>query len=264
MGENTNTMNKEGQLQWNKKASFWDQLHGDEGNTFHRELVSPAVEDLLQLKAGEKILDIACGNGTMARRLALLGANVTAVDFSDELIELARKRGGTNIDYNVVDATDEDALTRIGSFDAIICTMALMDIPTISPLFRAVAQMLVPGGRFVFVTAHPCFNSTNPSFLAEMSDEDGEIKIQHSLKISSYFGIPPIKAVGARDEPSPHYFYHRTLQELLEAGFEVGMLMNGLLEPRFPDDLIEPMKLKFWSNTPSMPPVLAGRFIQGN
>jgi cyclopropane fatty-acyl-phospholipid synthase-like methyltransferase len=40
------------------------------------------VERLLALQPGERVLDVACGNGVMARRLALLGGRVTAVDFS--------------------------------------------------------------------------------------------------------------------------------------------------------------------------------------
>src|SRR5262245_12952222 len=102
-------LNDEGRELWNQKAKFWDELHGDKGNRFHQELVSPAVERLLNLQAGERVLDIGCGNGVLARRLAELGGKVMAIDFSAELIELAKGRGG-DIDYRVVDATDEAAL----------------------------------------------------------------------------------------------------------------------------------------------------------
>ena len=255
-----NLLNNEARVQWNRKAEFWDKLHGDEGNKFHRELVSPAVEKLLKLQKGETVLDVACGNGVMSRRLAFLGGIVTAVDFSNELIQLAKSRGDNRIDYQEVDAIDEKALTALGKFDAIVCTMALMDMPTITPLFRAIAQMLNQAGRFIFATAHPSFNSTNPSFLAEMVDKDGEINIQHTLKIEAYLDIPPIKAVGAIGEPSAHYFYHRPLQELLEEGFSVGLVLDGLMEPAFPARYSDLNQLKFWVNTPQIPPVLAGRF----
>jgi 2-polyprenyl-3-methyl-5-hydroxy-6-metoxy-1,4-benzoquinol methylase len=79
-------LNAAGRDQWNQKAEFWDNLHGDDGNRFHRTLVSPAVEKLLALQPGEHVLDIACGSGVMARRLAALGGKVTAVDFSPALV----------------------------------------------------------------------------------------------------------------------------------------------------------------------------------
>jgi hypothetical protein len=52
----TQTLNEEGRELWNQKAAFWDALHGDEGNSFHRYLVAPAVERLLALQPGERVL----------------------------------------------------------------------------------------------------------------------------------------------------------------------------------------------------------------
>ena len=88
----TQQLNDEGRVLWDQKAEFWDALHGDQGNHFHQTFVSPGVERLLALQPGEHVLDVACGNGTMARKLAALGAKVTAVDFSATLIEKARER----------------------------------------------------------------------------------------------------------------------------------------------------------------------------
>lgn len=259
MDDEQQALNDEGRTQWNRKAAFWDEMHGDAGNSFHRTLISPAVESLLALQRGERVLDVACGSGALARRMAQLGARVIAVDFSEELIRRAKARGGRGISYAVVDATDEHALAALGTFDAITCTMALMDMTVIAPLLRAAARMLGPGGRFVFATAHPAFNSTNPRILAEMADIDGDLHIQHALKISAYFGIPPSQAVGAPDEPGPHNYYHRTLEELLGTAFAAGFVLDALLEPTFPPDVATPERLRFWVNTPSIPPVLVAR-----
>src|SRR5919202_4942025 len=94
---------------WDSKARFWDERMG-EGNPFQRVLVGPASERLLQVQPGQVILEVACGNGVFSRRLASLGAQVVATDFSAEFLELAKARTTEHperITYRLVDATDE-------------------------------------------------------------------------------------------------------------------------------------------------------------
>lgn len=52
---------------WDAKAAFRDERMGD-GNAFQLELIAPAVERLLDVRPGERILDVACGNGVSSRR----------------------------------------------------------------------------------------------------------------------------------------------------------------------------------------------------
>src|SRR6185295_2592007 len=72
----------------------------------------PVLAPFLEGQPGQHILDIACGNGLTSRRLALLGADVTAFDFSANLIDLAKERltPDSRIAYHVIDATEESAL----------------------------------------------------------------------------------------------------------------------------------------------------------
>ncbi|NOG48368.1 MAG: class I SAM-dependent methyltransferase [Chloroflexi bacterium] len=105
---NTRELNRRAREQWDAKAEFWDMLHGYDGNQFHKELISPAAERLLNIQTGEVVLDLACGNGVFSRRLAELGAAVIATDFSAALIERAKVRtASANVTYKVIDATDD-------------------------------------------------------------------------------------------------------------------------------------------------------------
>jgi 2-polyprenyl-3-methyl-5-hydroxy-6-metoxy-1,4-benzoquinol methylase len=82
-----------------------------EGNEWFNVLIWPSVEKLLRIQPNETVLDIGCGNGLTSRRLAQSGADVVAFDFSEEMIALAKARGGADrIDYRVIDATDAGAL----------------------------------------------------------------------------------------------------------------------------------------------------------
>jgi len=261
-------LNDEGRELWNRKAAFWDNLHGDRGNQFHRRLVEPTVLQLLQLRPGEAVLDIGCGNGALARRLAAQGARVTAFDFSEELIRLAKRRhpgDAAGIEYRVIDATDEEAMLQLGAgrFDAITCTMTLMDLPTIQPLFRASARLLRAGARFVFATQHPAFNSNNPIFVQEKEDRDGVVSEHLAVKLRAYLDLPPVKGAGAPAEPAPHYYYHRPLCELLGAAFAAGFVLDGLLEPAFSESDAAQSEGLTWLKLGQIPPVLTGRLRLG-
>src|SRR5438132_7101254 len=84
-------LNQEVQDIWNQNAPFWDERMG-EGNTFHKTLIEPTQERLLNVAAGQRILDVACGNGQFARRLVRLGAYVLGVDISERMLERAPAR----------------------------------------------------------------------------------------------------------------------------------------------------------------------------
>jgi 2-polyprenyl-3-methyl-5-hydroxy-6-metoxy-1,4-benzoquinol methylase len=105
---------------WNANAQFWDNKMG-EGNTFHKTLIEPVQLKLLNIKPGDSILDLACGNGQFARKMAEQNAKVTAVDFSEKFISIAKSKRSSQIDYQVIDLSSkadldtlpQDALTRL-------------------------------------------------------------------------------------------------------------------------------------------------------
>jgi hypothetical protein len=123
--------------------------------------------------------------------------------------------------------------------------------------------LLQPDGRFVMATAHPAFNSTNPVMSMEQADQNGKFVITRAFKIVAYLEIPPAKAVGARNEPAPHNFYHRPLHQLLGEAFAAGLLLDGLEEPAFSEDHANPARPLVWDNFQQFPPVMAARFRRG-
>ena len=81
--DSTNPLNDETRDAWNTNASVWDARMGDDGNDFHQVLIRPAMERLLEVKPGTRILDIGCGTGLTTRRFASLGAHVVGIDKTD-------------------------------------------------------------------------------------------------------------------------------------------------------------------------------------
>jgi SAM-dependent methyltransferase len=255
-------LNRDSQAIWDAKAEFWDAGMG-EGNAFHRELIGPATERLLAVSDGELILDIACGNGQVARRLAQLGARVVATDFSARFLELARARTVEHverIDYRQVDATDEAQLLALGegSFDAAVCGMALMDMPEIEPLALVLPRLLKPGGRFIFTVQHPCFNSNAVRLTVEEGGPVDRLVESYAVKVTGYLRVPPGKGGGMPGEPAPHWYFHRPLGELLSVWFRHGFVMDGIEEPAFSPGYPTSRTLS-WLSYNDIPPVLAVR-----
>ncbi len=255
--------NEETKAAWNRNAAFWDERMG-EGNDFVEVLIWPATERLLDLHPGERVLDIACGNGLTSRRLAARGAEVVAFDFAEAMIAHARERTShkERIHYAVLDATDEAALLALGEsqFDAALCNMALFDMAEIEPLLQTLPRLLRPGGRFVFSVIHPCFNSPHVAHVAEMEDRAGDIITQYSVKIFRY--LTPTVAHGAAiaGQPQAQLYFHRPLQILLGAGFKAGFVLDGLEERAFPPDHPPGKNPLGWgTNFSEIPPVLAAR-----
>jgi 2-polyprenyl-3-methyl-5-hydroxy-6-metoxy-1,4-benzoquinol methylase len=249
---------------WNQNAAFWDERMA-EGNDFFQILIWPATERLLGLKPGERVLDIACGNGLTCRRMAAEGAEVVAFDFAEEMIARARQRtsdGSGAITYRVLDGTDESALLALGerSFDGALCNMALFDMAEIQPLMRALARLLRPGGRFVFSVLHPCFNSPHMAHVAEMEDRQGKLVTVYSVKVSGYMTATVERGLAMPGQPKPQVLFHRPLQTLLGAAFDVGFVLDGLEERAFPPDNRGGSTLLSWSGRYSeIPPVLVAR-----
>jgi 2-polyprenyl-3-methyl-5-hydroxy-6-metoxy-1,4-benzoquinol methylase len=217
---------------WDALAAYWDE-RVEAGETWQRHLIQPSVERLLELQPGERVLEIACGNGEFARRMAELGALVLATDFSEGMLERARARGG-DVEYQRVDATDEGALLAVGdpgSFDAVVSNMAVMDMESIDPMATAVARLLRPAGRFVLSTLHPAFNSGEAVPTAELVYRDGDVRKVYSVKVSSYAKPSIAKGVALPGQPVEQWYFHRSISDIFRAFFDHGFALDGLEEP---------------------------------
>jgi 2-polyprenyl-3-methyl-5-hydroxy-6-metoxy-1,4-benzoquinol methylase len=247
---------------WERIALWWDSAIG-EGNEFQRELIMPATDRLLAARPGDAVLDAACGNGNYSRRLARAGARVVAFDGSPTFIERARSRAKPedgDIEYLVLDATDESALLSLGEsrFDAAVCSMAMMDLPAISPLLCAVRRLLKPGGRFVFSIPHPCFNSSRSRMTAELVEDRGKFSQIHGVHVIEYLRPTAELSSGIINQPEPHYLFHRPMSLLLAECVAAGFVLDGMEEPAFAPGTSAKSAFS-WAKRPQIPPAMVVR-----
>ena len=149
--------------------------------------IQPSVEIMLAMLGdvqGISICDLGCGEGYLSRILASRGALVTGVDISQMLLRHAKEHSDDHGIAYVLD--DAQSLNQVSdaSMDAVICNMALMDIPDLAATLFNVRRILADNGRFIFAILHPCFftpfNAENPQ---EEFDEEGNFK---ALRVSRY------------------------------------------------------------------------------
>ena len=251
---------------WDTLAGWWDDRIGD-GNEFQDYLIEPATERLLALKPDELVLDIACGAGRFARRMADLEARIVAIDHSKKFIRRARERTTENterITYHVLSTTDPEALLSLGEkrFDAAVCTMALMDMSSIEPLISTLPKLLKPGGRFVFSVTHPVFNSGTVHHIAEQFDTGDKLVFRAGVTVTEYAEPFHHMGVGIPGQPMPQHYFHRPVSLLFNTCFRHGFVLDGIEEPTFPGDAVlkSGMPLSF-GNMRAIPPVLVARMV---
>lgn len=124
----------------------WDPVAYRRNAGFVSDLGQPLL-DLLKPRAGERILDLGCGDGALTLRLLERGAAVVGVDASREMVDVAKAQG---IDARVGDGQRlAEALAGEAPFDAVFSNAALHWMSDPKAVLRGVRGLLRTGGRFV-------------------------------------------------------------------------------------------------------------------
>lgn len=109
--------------------------------------------------SGQRVLDLACGQGHLSRWLAQRDAQVTGVDLSEAMLEVARRSTASAalpVEFLCGDATTVKWWDG-SKFDGVACHMALMDIDDLDGALKTSFDVLRPGGWFTFSVFHPCY-----------------------------------------------------------------------------------------------------------
>ena len=111
------------------------------------------VRDRVAIR-GARILDVGCGGGLLSEAMAREGADVTALDLSPDLVEIAKLHlleSGLKVDYRL-QSVESLAAAAPASFDAITCMEMLEHVPDPGSILSACATLLKPGGRLFLST----------------------------------------------------------------------------------------------------------------
>jgi len=124
--------------------SAWD-VERYEGKHSYVWQFGASLVDVLDPRAGERILDAGCGTGHLTAELAKSGADVIGVDSSPEMLGQARQNYPA-LQFALADLTDLRFTER---FDAVFSNAVLHWVKDAEAAVASFARVLKPGGRFV-------------------------------------------------------------------------------------------------------------------
>ena len=120
------------------------------------ELFGPVAQllvDALEVRAGERVLDIGCGRGAVLLRAARLAGSADGLDLSSVMVQAARDgaaQQGLTVDVRVDDAVAPDR--PAGSYDVVASSLVLFFLPDPAAALRTWRELLAPDGRLGVTT----------------------------------------------------------------------------------------------------------------
>jgi len=238
---------------WDKMASNWISPEAEE-EYHHTNLILPVVYRMLDVQKNENILDVACGEGTVARYLAKLGAKVTGIDIS-KMIDIAMDRENEDklgISYLKMAAEDLSDAFGTGVFDKIICNMALMDIADYKLTIKNISTILKEGGFFVFSITHPAFAwPTTTSIRIPTDSQRNEDKRKIAL---NYYDERPTLIRFGWDTPS--LAFSRPISKYVNELVKNNLEIVEMSEPQASEEIVEKYPREAYMDNDTLPDFL--------
>ncbi|MEN9649705.1 MAG: hypothetical protein RL094_672 [Candidatus Parcubacteria bacterium] len=217
-------MNKD--TSWGKVASWYDEYLSD-SDSYQQQVILPNIQRIVDPQKGQRILDLACGQGFFAAHMAASGADIMGVDISSELVQTAKKKIRLpNVIFEVSSAHKLGFL-KDASYDTVYSVLAAQNIKELDETFAECQRILKPGGRLVLVLNHPTFRVPQSSdwYFDEQGKRQGRVTYKYlsetQVKIDMYPGS---------EKKVFTYSFHRPLQVFIKWLTKRGFAITRLEE----------------------------------
>lgn len=211
-------MSKQQKTSWESSAKWYDESVGEKGHYYHEHVILPNLLKLMELSKSSKVLDLACGQGILARHLPT-GASYLGIDIAPSLIKAAKER--TKHSFLVKDVTKKMELSAADFTHATII-LALQNIGDPLAVLKNAAAHLVPKGKLFIVLNHPSFRIPRQSSWG--IDEAKKLQYRRVDSYLSSLKIPIQTHPGKGNEVQTLSFHHPLMsftKWLKEAGFAI-------------------------------------------
>lgn len=208
---------------WENSHSWYDKTVGEKGHYYHQSVIFPKTLNLLKLKKGDKLLDLACGQGVLARQLPHQ-VGYLGVDASQSLVKQAKGYSHSHA-FLLGDVTKE-IKTPEKDFSHATIILALQNIEKPDLVLKNAHLLLKPQGKLLIVLNHPCFRIPRQSSWGV--DEPKKLQYRRIDRYLSPLKIPIQTHPGKQHASQETWSFHHPLSDytrwLQEAGFTIELI----------------------------------------
>jgi len=211
---------------WDAGAAWWQHEYTDGADVEYEEQIIPLVVE--HLRGTTRVLDVGCGEGQVARRLAAAGVEVIGVDPSAAQIARAHaRRGGPRY----ARASAERLPVADRSVDAVLACLAFEHVHDLPAAVGEIARVLVAGGRLLLLVGHPLLQAPGSGWI------DDKILDERYWRIGEY-----LREHAVIDEVAPGVafeFIHRPVYVYVNTLAAHGLMVEHMDEPAPPAALLD-------------------------
>jgi ubiquinone/menaquinone biosynthesis C-methylase UbiE len=212
---------------WESSSTWYNKIVGKEGHYYHENVIFPKLLNLLKLSKKDRLLDLACGQGVLARILPQ-DIEYLGVDLSASLIQQAKKKSGHS--FLVGDVTKP---INAATFTHVCVVLALQNIEHPLPVLKNAFKHLEVGGQLVIVLNHPCFRIARQSSWG--IDEPKKLQYRRIDRYLSPLKIPIQTHPGEKQSAETWTFHHPLtsyMKWLSEAGFVTDLIEEWISDKK--------------------------------
>lgn len=207
---------------WEPVQKWYKNSVGDEGHYYHKQIIMPGILRLLALNETKKpsVLDLACGQGVLARQLPPTVA-YTGIDVSVSLVKSAKQQESNPLHRFFVGDVTKTLPIKEKDFSHATIILALQNIEHPKLALQQAQLHLEAGGQLIIVLNHPCFRIPRQS--SWQVDQEKKIQYRRIDRYATSMQIPiqahPSKGQESPDTMSFHHPISSYIVWLKEAGF---------------------------------------------
>jgi len=211
--------------EWNRNAEARCNQIETGKDISHDKVLLPAILRLAGRLDGMAVLDVGCGCGFLAGRIARRADRVLGIDISERMIEQASSRNQrSKLSFRCISV---QALARFNElhFDLCVANMSVMTMPNLMGALRAVRTLLDKSGVFIFSITHPCFWN-----IYRKDEPSKRFDYWRGHAVTAPFRI----TLDQKPLPALTTYFHRPLSEYVLSVRRAGFVLEDLVEPKPP------------------------------
>ncbi len=203
----------------------WNEVYGLDQDPIREHVIFPALFRLNKDFKGKSVLDVGCGNGCLAHKLAGKRLKeLVGVDRSAEFLAFAEKNvGAENVCFRRLDIRKRFPF-KGGRFDLVYCLFVLNEVDHIRKTVSEMFRVLKRGGKCYLVVLHPVYALS--LYLHEKHTGKRSRKLSEVRGYFTPFKADYLLSIAGKAAP----YHHRTVADYVGAVLDAGFRLTGFLE----------------------------------